>query len=80
MNKGDELMLRSVMDQLESEYDIELTTDLKMEQQEVLEEFLRLTFSPGLAVSKNAMQDPSLKSFYPLQNAASFYLFSLIGF
>lgn len=54
-------MLRSVKEQLESRYNIGVTTDLKMEEQSDLEEFPRLSFPPEPGSFKEVLQKPSLK-------------------
>lgn len=63
LNKGDELMLRSVIDQMESNYRIGVSTDLKMEEQKDLQELPRLTFQPKLSDFQYALRQKSVKNF-----------------
>lgn len=54
-------MLRSVKEQLESRYNIGVTTDLKMGGQTDLEEFPQLLFPADTGSFRHMLQEPSLK-------------------
>lgn len=60
-NKGDELMFRSILDRLQSQYEFGVSTDLKLDGQEDLPKLLRFTFQPTYNEMQEAFRKRSVK-------------------
>lgn len=65
-NKGDELMLRSVINEFESRYELGVTKDLKIDGQKGLPKMYRLSFPSSKADMENTLNQQSVNQFLKL--------------